>query len=1040
MTAFPWFVSYLEVPLFSPLGYLLGSYCVVDDRLHEYDNDETVGIMNDIADAIMDHLENKRIKQSRHRAEQLVDGLSKFIAAEPVETSQAQGSALPGAGLNAGPQDMGPFQDTRPSPRNRGSSSSADSSVSAPSFPGLGGDDDTPLTSLGSLAEEEYGENPLEQGMTAQNTPDSVESPTSSPLSLTGTGTPEIHASGFISSANIKSAFYRAASTIRESMSMDGLVFLDAVPSSFIGRSTHKFGTGQADDAAAGPFCAEIVHSRVDQAAHASPTSPPPARLPESILQRFIGKYPRGHLFSADVFGPIDESYSPGQRFPGLHPDEADQQLRQDVLALFRMLPAARYIIFLPMWHFQRECWYAAALCWVVEPTHALDASDVSLVAAFGNSVMAEVSRMETMAASRAKSSFVSSISHELRSPLHGILASSELLRESISDSSLLSTLDMLDSCGETLLDTFNNLLDHAIAIKDGTGSHASVKKLQTADLAVLVEEVVEAVHFSHLAEKAFQTSLQRRGGYSAHAAGHGTAQGNRPLLVMLNIAPVASWDLAVDVGAWKRIVMNIFGNALKYTHAGRIEVGLRIEQKPDREGHVRDHICFTVEDTGRGMSSDYLKYRLFTPFSQEDNYSPGIGLGLSIIQQLTRGLGGSVDVKSSVGIGTLVEVCFPMEQAQPSAPSPAPSPAPEPFVDMTMTNAEIAKRTACIISAEALAAAIKIDLRPVSIEKRERAAIVERAIRTNAAQSLGIHVTIATPQQPVPKADVYVVDAEVYQEVLEASAAADVIHETFSPLVVLCSGGGPPKCSEPLTPTRKTIHLHHPVGPRKLSTVVSSMLKSRAPEEPNPGLASEDQTTPTALQTAGGPLPPRPALHKRDLRAIAAAPHRSVTWPQETNPPAHPPVAETQPPPLTITIPGPLEKYLLLVDDNPINIKLLVAVVRKLKHPYATAANGLEAVNLFRQAVEQGRRFDMVFMDISMPVMDGFEAIREIRRLESEAPPPSHKRARIAALTGLSSEFSRKEVVSSGGDAFLTKPIKLDTVRRLLDDLVGDR
>lgn len=1029
MTAFPWFVSYLEVPLFSPLGYLLGSYCVVDDRLHEYDNDETVGIMNDIAAAIMDHLENKRIKSSRDRAEQLVDGLSKFIAAEPLETIQAQAPAGSG-GIVAGDTTS---QDSRPPPPlNMASSSSAESSVSAPSFPGLGGDD-TPLTSLGSLAEEEPSENPLDHDMTAQNTPDSVETPGSSPLALTGTGTPEVHSSGFISSANIKSAFYRAAATIREAMSMDGLVFLDAVPSSFIGRSTHELGTGHVDDDAAGPFCAEIVHSRAERAGPTSPTSPP-TRLPESILQRFIGKFPRGHLFSADVFGPIDESYSPGRRFPGLHPDEDGQQLRQDVLALFRMLPAARYIIFLPLWHFQRECWYAAALCWVVEPTHALDSSDVSLVAAFGNSVMAEVSRMETMAASRAKSSFVSSISHELRSPLHGILASSELLRESISDSSLLSTLDMLDSCGETLLDTFNNLLDHAIAIKDGSGTHAPVKKVQTADLAALVEEVVETVHFSHLAEKAFQTSLQRRGGYSAQAPGSDALQATQPLLVMLNIAPAASWNLSVDVGAWKRIVMNIFGNALKYTKTGRIEVGLRIGQKPDREGHVRDHVCFTVEDTGRGMSSDYLKYRLFTPFSQEDNYSPGIGLGLSIIQQLTRGLGGSVDVKSSVGVGTLVEVCFPMDQdqaqIQPSAP---PYVTPEPLVDTAVANSDAAKRTACIISAEALAAAIKIDPRPINSEKRKRAAIVERAIRTNATQSLGINVTIATPQHPVPNADLYVVDAEVYQEILEASAAADVIHKTFSPLVVLCSGGGPPKCSEPLTPTRKTIHLHHPVGPRKLSTVVSSVLKSQTHEEPTPAPAP-DQQTPTAPARTADPHPSRPTLHKRDLRAVAT-PHRAVTWPQETNPP---PIPETHPPLPTISLPGPEEKYLLLVDDNPINIKLLVAVVRKLKHPYATAANGLEAVALFQQALEQGRRFDMVFMDISMPVMDGFEAIREIRRLESEAPP--EKRTRIAALTGLSSELSRKEALSSGGDAFLTKPIKLDTVRRLLEELVGGK
>ena len=78
---------------------------------------------------------------------------------------------------------------------------------------------------------------------------------------------------------------------------------------------------------------------------------------------------------------------------------------------------------------------------------------------------------------------------------------------------------------------------------------------------------------------------------------------------------------------------------------------------------------------------------------------------------------------------------------------------------------------------------------------------------------------------------------------------------------------------------------------------------------------------------------------------------------------------------------------HLLLVDDNPINIKLLSAVVKKLKHTFEMAANGLEAVKLYEASLEpDGKRFDTVFMDISMPVMDGFEAIREIRKLESDA------------------------------------------------------
>ncbi|KAL2187765.1 sensor histidine kinase/response regulator [Thermothelomyces heterothallicus CBS 203.75] len=95
--------------------------------------------------------------------------------------------------------------------------------------------------------------------------------------------------------------------------------------------------------------------------------------------------------------------------------------------------------------------------------------------------------------------------------------------------------------------------------------------------------------------------------------------------------------------------------------------------------------------------------------------------------------------------------------------------------------------------------------------------------------------------------------------------------------------------------------------------------------------------------------------------------------------------------------------------------------MARKRNHTYATANNGLGAVQLYKKSLErQAARFSLVFMDISMPVVNGFEATKEMRQLEIAAGvPPS----RIVALTGLRSDVNRDEAVTSGSDLFLTKP-----------------
>ncbi|KAL2136859.1 hypothetical protein VTI74DRAFT_585 [Chaetomium olivicolor] len=1093
VTGYPHFTSHLEVPLVSPLGYLLGSYCVVDSKPNDFDHDDLVEVMNEVASAIMAHLENVRIRQSRDRSEQLIQALSAFIRQEPPlqpaeffrDTSQGETEHVerradlpcivesavdaPSGSSSAKPDNSSRTTSTdgsgRPRPLNLVSSSSIASAPLARSLSSTPDRDnsETPPTT----PRDEPGENPMELQLSAAT--GQTDSGAISPRSSGASASEILEPHGFNSSANIKTTFFRAADTIRRSMDIDGLMFLDAVPSSYVDMPDHppldNSLRGPPHNLAEGPFCVAIAKSARgpggETVTHSAQT-----QLPELSLQRFIRAYPNGHVFTADELGPIDDSYGVGKQYKSQRKaDRENSRLRNDITALFRVLPAAKYVIFLPLWHFQRQCWYAAVLGWIEDATRAVGVADLGLVSAFGNSVMAEVSRLEALAASRAKSDFVSSLSHELRSPLHGIMASSELLRDAISDRSLLSTLDMLDSCATTLLDTFNNLLDHAIVTHSGASETSPISEFRTVDLGALVEEVVEAVTVGQLAAEVLgmQTPpTRRRGPYYPPALTSAEADfKDRPLLITVQIARFP-WTFSVNVGAWKRIVMNIFGNAFKYTRAGRIEVGLKVEKRMDsRTGVAADYIAFTVEDTGLGMSSDYLKYRLFTPFSQEDTHAPGMGLGLSIVRQLVSELGGVVSVKSSLGVGTQVDVLVPLGNNLPPSPTiaatthSADADGQQPLHEHN--NSSLAGRTVCLIPPEACAAMIDTEIE-ITDDIRGWSAGVERAIRANAAAFLGINVVVATKDCPAPKADVYILDCNLPNG--KSKLTRDNILHAWDarvvPLVVLCSGSGTPSCVKQQIKKDHGIHLHPPIGPRKLALVLRTALEgdtgvdafralvdAQAHDGSSPG---HDDSSKTQEPSPASALLPPPG--QKELGS--SPPLETPRSPETPNDEAA--LSPDLPSPTQLPTPPPTftkAYHLLLVDDNPINLKLLEHLLQKLNHTFATAANGFEAVQLFKASLKSSsnqcaqatlKKFDMVFMDISMPVMNGFEAAREIRLLEKEAGVLDSARCKIVALTGLSSEEDKGEAERCGVDLFLTKPVGMGVVKGLLEELNGGR
>jgi hypothetical protein len=111
---------------------------------------------------------------------------------------------------------------------------------------------------------------------------------------------------------------------------------------------------------------------------------------------------------------------------------------------------------------------------------------------------------------------------------------------------------------------------------------------------------------------------------------------------------------------------MNLLGNALKFTKTGFIRVKLFQQRDAGCEGDGTTRTAvLSVSDSGKGIGQEYLKHQLFTPFSQEDPFAPGTGLGLSLVRQMAITLGGNIDVASRAGHGTTVTVSVPLPRPQ---------------------------------------------------------------------------------------------------------------------------------------------------------------------------------------------------------------------------------------------------------------------------------------------------------------------------------------------------------------------------------------
>jgi signal transduction histidine kinase len=305
---------------------------------------------------------------------------------------------------------------------------------------------------------------------------------------------------------------------------------------------------------------------------------------------------------------------------------------------------------------------------------------DLPFLKAFGHSIMQEVARLDAVATSQSKTTFLSSLSHELRTPLHGILGSAHLMRNSRLDNFQVSMLNSINVCGRTLLETVEHLLDHAERPEKGqnyasvtsygensisiaserlhpANSNVDSSAVSKCNVGFITEEVVETMI---IGEAPFNITVDSNEDGSAamdEAMSQEIAK-KRSRFIILDVSDYRGLGFRLSPSSYGRIVMNLFGNALKFTQTGYVHISVRSEDVSDRTGTV----VLKVSDSGCGMAAAFLQ-RAFEPFRKQNQHTTGTGVGLSVVKRIIEDVGGQIDVSSQPSEGTNIVLKLPLER-----------------------------------------------------------------------------------------------------------------------------------------------------------------------------------------------------------------------------------------------------------------------------------------------------------------------------------------------------------------------------------------